>query len=418
MTSSSLPSTLPRVTFTPKFLATAKPGRDANGEPRYIEYRDAISPLRWAVQPSGHGSPIIRYRRPGTYKSAKLTFDRKLSLAALRHAAAAAVVQIEEGTDPSPPRVAAAAKPAQADDETIEAAVELFMQLHARRRNWASTIKGAERVFRRLVLPTWRGRSIHGVRRRDVIGLIERIAVDRPYLANRTREVLSKFFNWLVAHDRLTTSPVTGVERPHKEEARRRTLTSDERAALWAACEDDEPFGSAWRILLLCGNRRNEVSGMRWKELDFGQRLWTLPPPRTKNGREHVVPLPQQAWDILDRLPQIDGSDFVFTTNGRNPISGGWAKAKTRLSERAGIDPQSWRLHDLRRTAASGMQRLGVRVEVIERTLNHISGVYRGVAGIYQTDPMLDDVRTALQLWADHVTRLGDPAKVVRLQHK
>ena len=118
MTSSSLQSALPRVTFTAKFLATAKPGRDANGEPRYKEYRDAISLLRWAVQPSGHGSPIIRYRRPGTGKSAKLTFDHKLSLAALRHAAAAAVVQIEQGTDPSPPRVAAAAKPAQADNET------------------------------------------------------------------------------------------------------------------------------------------------------------------------------------------------------------------------------------------------------------------------------------------------------------
>ena len=152
---------------------------------------------------------------------------------------------------------------------------------------------------------------------------------------------------------------------------------------------------------------------MHWSELDREQRVWTLPPVRTKNGRKLELPLPQQAWDILDRLPQIDGSDFVFTTNGRTSITtGGWDKAKRRLSERAGIDPQSWRLHDLRRTCASGMQKLGVRVEVIERGLNHVSGVYRGVAGTYQTDPMLDDVRAGLQRWADHVTRLGKPAKV------
>jgi integrase len=406
-----------RFAFTARFLATAKPQLNAAGVPEYTEYRDAISPLRLAVQSSGHRSLIVRYRRPGDGKPAKLTL-RDMGLAAARHAAAAALLQLEKGVDPSPRR-SPPATPRPTDDDSIEAAVASFLELHARRKNRASTADAAERMFRRLILPAWSGRTIHDIRRRDVIDLVEHVAASgRPYLANRTLSALSKLFNWLASRDRLAASPTASVERPHTEKARERTLTDDERSALWLACDCDEPFGSALRLLLLSGARRNEVSAMRWAELDFERRVWTLPPTRTKNGRKLELPLPQQAWDILAGLPQIDGSDFVLTTTGRNPVSGGWAKAKTRLSERAGIDPQSWRLHDLRRSCASGMQKLGVRVEVVERALNHSSGTYRGVVGIYQTDPLLDDVRAGLQLWADHVTRLGNPAKVVRLQRK
>jgi integrase len=398
--------------FTTKFMASAKP---RNGD--YTEYRDALSPLRLAVQPSGHKSLIVRYRRPDDGKTAKLTVKDAGTLAAARHAAVAALEKIERGVDPSPRRTAAILTDAGVPD-AIEEAVASFLKLHARRKNRASTIAGAEGVFRREVLPAWKGRSVQDIRKRDVIDLIENIAVSgRGYQANRTLGVLSKFFNWLLARDRLTISPVTGAERPHKEEKRQRVLLDTEYRPLWDACEGDEPFGSACRILILSGARREEVSAMRWSELDFERRVWVLPPERTKNGRKFELPLPAQAWDILAGLPQIDGADYVFTTNGRNSIGGGWDKAKRRLSERAGIDPAAWRLHDLRRTAASGMQRLGVRVEVIERALNHVSGVYRGVAGIYQTDPLLDDVRAGLQRWADHVAA-EKLTKVVRLRPK
>jgi integrase len=404
-----------RKTLTAKFVASAQPKRSASGTPLYTEYVDAISPLRLAVQPSGVRSLIVRYRRPADGKSAKLTLRNTTTLAAARHAATAAMVKIEQGIDPSPRRLPEGERAA----DTIEASVAAFLDLHARRKNRASTANAAARIFKRLVLPVWRGRTVQQIRRRDVIDLIERIGVDRPYLANRTLGVLSKFFNWLVARDRLDVSPAAGVERPHQEQARDRILTDAELAALWRACEGDEPFGSALRLMILCGGRRNEISQMTWNELDHERRVWTLPRERSKNDREHVVPLPSQAWDIIDALPRINGGDFMFTKDGGTPVAG-WAKAKTRLSGRAGLVENGWRLHDLRRSCASGMQRLSVPVPVIEKALNHISGTFRGIVGTYQQHDYADEVRIALQKWGDHVERLvgGKPAKVVSLRGK
>src|SRR5262249_42870880 len=156
---------------------------------------------------------------------------------------------------------------------------------HARRKNRPSTAWAAERIFNRLVLPAWRGRSVQEIKRRDVIDLVEHVATDRPYLANRTLGVLSKFFNWLIARDRLALSPVAGVERPHKEVARSRTLSDEEVVALWKACNSQGAFESALKVLLLVGARRNEVSQMKWAELDEERQAWIIPAHRSKNGR-------------------------------------------------------------------------------------------------------------------------------------
>jgi integrase len=279
--------------------------------------------------------------------------------------------------------------------------------------------RAAERIFKRLVLPAWRGRTIDSIRRRDVIDLVESVAADRPYLANRTLGVLSKFFNWLCARDELAASPAQGVDRPHKEEVRQRTLSDAELRALWLACAGDGPFGSALQVLALTGARRNEVSHMTWSEIDEERQLWTLPSARSKNKREHVVPLSSQVWAIIDAMPRFAGCDYVFTADGRSPITG-WDKAKVRLSVKAKLDGAGWRLHDLRRTCASGMQRLGVPVPVVEKALNHISGSFRGIVSTYQTHDYADEVRVAFQKWSDHVERLvgGKPAQVVTLRKR
>jgi integrase len=155
----------------------------------------------------------------------------------------------------------------------------------------------------------------------------------------------------------------------------------------------------------LTGARRNEVSRMRWSEIDPKRRLWVLPAARSKNRCEHPIPLSTQAWAILEALPRFAGCDFVFTLNGRTPIAG-WDKIRRRLSAKAGIADTTWRLHDLRRTTASGLQRLGIRTEVIERALNHRSGVFRGIVSTYQTHDYADEIRIALQRWGDHVERI------------
>jgi integrase len=410
---------MPRQLLTARFVAAAKPRRNAAGAAVRTEYPDAgCAGLHLIVQPTGACSWALRYRQPDRI-SVKITLGRAgeggLSLAAARHAAAAARHRIERGDKPTPARPVIVAPVGRSVAETAAA----FLELHAYRKTRLSTAWAAERIFNRLVLPAWHGRAIDSIRRRDVIDLVETIAVDRPYLANRTLGVLSKFFGWLCARDELAVSPAQGVDRPHKEEVRQRTLSDAELRALWLVCKDGGPFGAALRLMILCGGRRNEVSHLTWDELDEERRLWTLPSARSKNHREHVMPLATQAWAILAAMPHFAECDYVFTADGRSPIAG-WDKAKGRLGGKAGLDGAGWRLHDLRRTCASGMQRLGVPVPVVEKALNHISGSFRGIVGTYQVHDYADEVRIAFQKWADHVEQLvgGKPAQVVKLRTK
>src|SRR5262249_29000237 len=162
--------------------------------------------------------------------------------------------------------------------------------------------------------------------------------------------------------------------------------------------------------------RRTEVGHMCWSEV-AEDGTWTLPAGRTKNAREHTIPLSLQARALIEACPQFADCPFVFTANGKGSVNN-WDKAKARISAKAGIAAESWRLHDLRRTCASGMQRLGISVPVIEKALNHVSGTFRGIVGVYQTHDYADEVRIALQRWADRVEEIvgGKPAKVVKLR--
>src|SRR5262249_5230521 len=155
----------------------------------------------------------------------------------------------------------------------------------------------------------------------------------RGCLANQTLAILSKFFNWLIARDQLAASPVTGVERPHKEKARERLLNDAELRALLLAANSDNPFDRALWLLTLTGCRRNEVSRMEWGEIDEQRWVWTIPAERSKNHREHAVPFSTQARKIIEAMPRFAGCKYVFTVNGHRPING-WAKAKTKISAR------------------------------------------------------------------------------------
>ena len=381
----------------------------------------AVPGLYLVVEPTGTKSWAHRYRYHGTSKKRTLgsAADGGLSLAAARHAVAAARHRLGRGADPATAPHPVAPTGVAASDN-VEAAVASFLELHAYRKTRLNSARATEYSFNRFVLPAWRGRPVASITRRDVIDLIESVAVDAPYSANRLLAALSKFFNWLRGRDVLSVSPAVGVERPHKEIARQRTLDDGELSALWRACEGEGPLGAALRLMILTGCRRNEASKMPWAELDRKRRLWRLPSERTKNERPHEIPLSSQVWAILDALPQINGSEFVFTTDGRTPIVG-WAKVKARISAKAGLDATTWRLHDLRRTAASGMQRLGVSVPVVEKALNHQGGVFRGIVSTYQTHDYADDVCIAFQKWGDHVADLVSdrkPSTVVRLRKR
>jgi integrase len=226
---------------------------------------------------------------------------------------------------------------------------------------------------------------------------------------------LSVLFTFAVKRRKVASNPTSGLWHPEAPEARDRVLTDADIKVFWLATDKiPVPFGAVLKLLLLTGCRANEVNGMRWSELG-ADGVWIIPGVRTKNHRPHAVPLSPLAQSIISQVPRLE-SDFVFTTTGTSPISG-WSKIKHALDEKMKVEP--WRVHDLRRTAASGMQRLGIRTEVIERALNHVSGSFGGVTGIYQRDPLTEEVQTALLRWSQHIAGLvANKGKIVNMPQK
>jgi integrase len=258
--------------------------------------------------------------------------------------------------------------------------------------------------------------AVDETRREGVPGLKRRKDGLTDSHARAIFSALSGFFGWLAKHRRVPSNPCTGVYRPEAPKARERVLTNAEIVAFWNATDEvGEPFGQLLKLLLLTGCRLNEVAGMARAELSEDVATWNLPGSRTKNHKPHVVPLAPLARAALATVKQIEGAvGLVFTTTGKTPVSG-WSKVKGRLDEAMQTSP--WRLHDLRRTAATGMAELGIAPHIVEAVLNHVSGARAGVAGTYNRAAYAPEKRAALERWALHVGGLveGRQANVVRL---
>ncbi|WP_315754632.1 MULTISPECIES: site-specific integrase [unclassified Bradyrhizobium] len=279
----------------------------------------------------------------------------------------------------------------------------------------------------RYLLDVWK--SLHPlpvsqISRRHVAVRINEIATDNgPVTAARARSALSAMFNWAIREGlEIPANPVLGTNRPAAPKSRERVLTDAELAEIWTGLEDDD-YGRIVKLLILTAQRRDEVGGMRWAEIDCSRRLWTIPGSRTKNHREHALPLTEAAMMLL---PAIPGSrEHVFGDGPRrkgDPPRGfsGWSKSKAALDERllakrkerAGVGETvapmtEWWVHDLRRTAATAMaDRLGVLPHIIEAVLNHVSGHRAGVAGVYNLARYEAEMRAALTAWASHVDRV------------
>ena len=164
------------------------------------------------------------------------------------------------------------------------------------------------------------------------------------------------------------------------------------------------PFGSLVKLLLLTGQRLGEVSGTRWEELDLEAKLWTIPGERVKNGQRHEVPLSDLAIEVLKSQPRIRTSKgFIFTTRGNAAVSGFPVPRNDAAMIAHGETVEHWTMHDLRRTMASGMARLGIQLRVIEKILKHTSGSFRGVGGVYHRHSFADEKRAARDAWAGFV---------------
>lgn len=409
--------------FTTKAIEAAKPEKTRREIPD-----PALSGLYLVVQPSGAKSWALRYRYAG--KPKKLTLGKWpiMGLADARAAASDAIEAVEHGNDPGAVKKKAKAERIEAQLSERDKVKTLLAQ-YAKRH--LSKLKSGNEVKRRLeleFLPGFGDHDIHEITKRDIRELLEKIADSgRITTANRMRLYLSGFFNWCLERDAITVSPVQGVKAVAKEKSRDRVLSDDEIRLFWLACERaGYPWKQAGQTLLLTGQRLNEVLGMTDDELQGD--TWYLSADRTKNGRPHDVPLSQTVHDILSGVERIESpARLVFTTTGETPVSGHF-KARNRLArimaeiatEERGeaVEIPHWTFHDLRRTAATGMARLGISVRVTEAVLNHVSGTAAGIVSVYQRHDYADEKRAALQAWARHVLALveGKPDNVVRLE--
>jgi len=256
------------------------------------------------------------------------------------------------------------------------------------------------RLLRREVGRPWADRSIHEIKKRDVVEVIASIEQrGAPIAANKTLKSVKTFLRWCVGRAILDQSPAEGVPLPSKEVARDRVLDDEELAKIiLAARQIGGPYGGIVEFLALTGQRREEVARLQWEELDLARRIWTIPKSRTKNAKAHVVHLSEQSLAVLKGADR--NSPLVFSLLGTKPFQE-FSRAKRVLDQLSGVT--GWRLHDLRRTCVSGMARLGVAPHVADKILNHQSGTISGVAAVYQRHEFLTERREALERWGAYV---------------
>lgn len=409
-----------------------------------IEVADgAMQGLYLVVQPSGAKSWAVRYRFAGKPRKMTIGPYPLFGLLQAREAAGKALRAVSEGRDPA--EEVKAKKAGIPTIQTVDAALTDFITRHVEpnnRESWRSEVK---RIIELDVRPRWGKRRLADIHKRDVLALLDAVT-DRGarVAANRLFALLRKFFNWSIERGLIEVSPTDGMRPPAAETSRDRILTNEEIRLFWQATEAlGWPFGPMARLLLLTGQRREEVAAATWDEfhLNGKEPTWVIPKERSKNGQAHAVPLSPQAIAVLETLPRLKvdyssslkSKDFILTTTGETPISG-YSRAKAALDAKmlelahkeatdqgkdlgAGSLP-SWRFHDLRRTAASLMASLGQPIHVVEAVLNHRSGTIKGVSAVYVRHNFADEKRRALTALANCVDDLigSDRKNVVGLR--
>jgi integrase len=342
-----------------------------------------------------------------------------ISLKEARKTASRIIGQVRNGADPLAEREARANAPRRL---TVGDLIERYMSQYAERHHGKRTLVETKRCMNVHLSPLHR-LEIDAVTRRDVASILDRlVTTSGPITANRVRGMTSKLFSWAMEQGLAGMNPVAGTARPAPERSRDRILSEEEMRWIWRATDSESDYHKVIRLLLLTGQRRDEVAAMCWSEINVDGSTWTLPATRTKNHREHIVPLSRQTQAILANVERRPGREHVFG-RGAGGYSG-YSRSKAALDRRIAVmraqerlgrslrsdeEPDQkgylpdWRLHDLRRTCATGMAEIGVAPHIVEACLNHISGHKAGVAGVYNRATYSAEKRAALQRWADHI---------------
>lgn len=380
-----------------------------------VEFWDSHQPgLCLRVSATGAKSWVVMYRVGGRQVRETLgTLAQIPKVDEARRRALASLAKARAGINPVNERRFAAERGAA---NTVTAAVKLYLT-RCERDLRPKTVQGYRQLFAHDVLPRWGDRPLASISKKDVIELIHDKAAGRERTrngsaggavsqANHLRTRLRTFFTWAVAHNLVAFDPSAGVMRAGRERPRDRVLTDDEIRAFWGATgapgrerHNGVAWGALFRLLLLTAQRKSEVAGMRWTEIDLDARIWEIPGTRTKNGKPHTLHLNELAVSILASLPRC--GELVFSGTRNTPTSG-FSRAKRKLDLAMG--PLSgWVIHDLRRTATTGMARLGIAPHVADKALNHTAGTIGGVAAIYNKFQYLDERKSALEAWGRFV---------------
>jgi integrase len=362
---------------------------------------------------AGAGGKVLRswvaqYRRAGGTRRITLGPAGVLSAEQARAAAKKVLAAAALGQDPQADRIDRRGK----DQHSFRSVVEEYLkakQPNVRPRTFVESLRYLTGGY----LKPLHGMPVDTITRKDIAGRLTVIMRESGNVtAARVRAVLNAFYVWAMQMGYVEQNPTIGTIKPKDSEGRSRVLVEDkdkgrpdELGPIWRACGDDD-HGRCVRLLILTGCRRQEVGSMQWSELDADAGTWTIPAARAKNGREHTLPLPPLAWQIINSSPHIAGRDYLFGIRSQGFKS--WADGKAELDKRLGDTVAPYVLHDTRRSVATGMANLGVQPHIIETILNHQGGHKRGVAGVYNRASYGREVKAALAMWADYVRALAE----------
>ncbi len=380
---------------------------DANTKGRDVRWDTDISGFGIRIYPSGKKSFVLSYRHNGTKRLFTIGQYGNITLEQARILAQKKLGEVADGKDPLLTRRASKKK----HDWNVSKAGKAFLKKLQSTSNRHH--EEVERIFEKDIFPSIGKVPIDEVKKDHILKIIDSV-LERGsgIMANRTLMRLNRFFNWCIERNLIEHSPIYKLPKPTQERSRDRVLSDSEITEILQTKETiDYPFGPMVEFLLLTGQRRGEAASMKWSDYDKKERVWILSREHTKSDRAHFVPLSDMAIKILDNVPKL--GNYIFTSAGDRPFEN-FSRAKVLLDEKikaertkegqADIPP--WTIHDLRRTCASGMARLGVAPHVIEKALNHSSGKIRGVAAIYNRYEYATEMREAFTAWADHIRKI------------
>jgi integrase len=326
-----------------------------------------------------------------------------LTLAKARSATAEIMGHVAAGRDPAADRKATkleAKRKAAHLELTLAALLDQWaaLRLADRRASYAAEAVRAVRIAFAKQLPLPAG----ALDRAAVVRVLDSLTKDgKGAMAGRTAAYGRACFGWALRRGSIESNPFANL--PLEPTVRRdRVLTDAELRAIWQSTAGPGAFNAVVRMLMLTGQRLNEVAEMAWSELSDDLSTWKIAANRAKNGVDSIVPISPQVRAIIARAARYEGNVLCFP--GENGAFVGWGRAKARLDQQSGVS--DWRLHDLRRTVATNLQKLGVRLEVTESILNHISGSRGGIVGIYQRHDWADEKRAALNAWGEHMAAI------------